>query len=66
MENSTAYELLKALKLSLKIMSVIAVAELVIIGYMGYLLYDSQFDYTSEETQNVENTIVESSSIIQY
>ena len=66
MENSIAYEMLKTLKLCVKILSIIVCIELVIIAYMGHLLYESQYEYSADETQQVENAIVEESSIVQY
>lgn len=64
--NSLAYEMLKALKLTVKIMAAVIIIELGIIAYMGFLLYDSQFEYSTEEVQQVDNTSVENSSITQY
>jgi len=66
MESSWAYETLKMVKVALIIISSIAVIELVIIGIMGYMLYDGQFEYTTEQVQEVENTSVDNSSITQY
>ena len=66
MENSLSYEMLKALKVTVKIMAAVIIIELGIIAYMGFLLYDSQFEYSTEEVQQVGNTTVENSSITQY
>lgn len=65
-KNSLAYDMLKTLKAVIIFLSVIVVAELIVIGVLGYLLYDSQFDYSTTETQDVSNTDVNNSSIIQY
>ena len=64
-DKSIAYEMLKTLKITIKVMSVIVIIELVIICFMGYLLYDSQFDYSNEQLQNIDNTILENSSVSQ-
>jgi len=65
-KNSLAYDMLKALKAVIIFLSIIIVFELIVIGVLGYLLYDSQFDYSTTETQDVSNTDVNNSSIIQY
>lgn len=65
-ENSLAWEMLHTLKIVITIVSIIAIIELLVIAYMGYLIYDSQFDYSTTETQDVSNTDVNNSSIIQY
>ena len=69
MENenhSWAWEVLKTLKVMIAIISVIAIVELGIIGYIGYLLYDSQFEYSTEQTQDVDNTTLENSKMVKY
>lgn len=65
-KNSLAYDMLKALKAVIIFLSIIIVVELIVIGVLSYLLYDSQFDYSTTETQDVSNTDVNNSSIIQY
>lgn len=65
-KNSFAYDMLKALKAVIIFLSIIIVVELIVIGVLGYLLYDSQFDYSTTETQDVSNTDVNNSSIVQY
>lgn len=65
-KNSLAYDMLKALKAVIIFLSIIIVVELIVIGVLGYLLYDSQFDYSTTEKQDVSNTDVNNSSIVQY
>lgn len=65
-KNSLAWEMLHTLKIVITVVSIIAIIELFVIAYMGYLIYDSQFDYSTTETQDVSNTDVNNSSIIQY
>lgn len=65
-KNSLAYDMLKALKAVIIFLSIIIVVELIVIGVLGCLLYDSQFDYSTTETQDVSNTDVNNSSIVQY
>lgn len=65
-EKSIAWEMLKSLKKVITIISVISVIELLIIAYMGYLIYDSQFEYETNDTiQDVTNTSLNNSSITQ-
>lgn len=63
--NSLAYEMLKALKLTVKIMAAVIIIELGIIAYMGFLLYDSQFEYYTDQVQELDNTSLENSSLVQ-
>ena len=66
-EKSIAWEMLHTLKIVFVIVLVIAIIELIIIGYMGYLLYDSRFEYETNNTiQDVSNTSLDNSSITQY
>ena len=65
-KNSLAWEMLKTLKIVIVILTAIAIIELVIIGYMGYLLYDSRFEYTTDTIQDVSETNLDNSSITQY
>lgn len=66
-KNSLAWEMLKTLKAVIGILSVIAIIELCIIARLGYLLYDSQFDYETNDTiQDVSETNLDNSSITQY
>lgn len=64
-EKSIAWEMLKSLKKVITIISVISVIELLIIAYMGYLIYDSQFDYSYDTIQDVTNTSLNNSNITQ-
>lgn len=65
-EKSVAWEMLKTFKRVITIISIIAIIELFVIAYMGYLIYDSQFDYeTSDTIQDVTNTSLNNSSITQ-
>lgn len=65
-ENSLAWEMLHTLKIVITIISIIAIIELLVIAYMGYLLYDSQFEYeTSDTIQDVTNTNLNNSNITQ-
>lgn len=65
-EHSFAWELLRALKVALAVISTIAIIELAVITYMGFLIYDGQFEYTTESTQDIDNTSLENSQITQY
>jgi hypothetical protein len=65
MENSLSYEMLKALKVTVKIMAAVIIIELGIIAYMGFLLYDSQFEYYTDQVQELDNTSLENSSLVQ-
>ena len=66
-EKSLAYELLQEIKKTNKRLFIIAIIELVIIISMaiGFLIYESQFDYvtTTEETQEVHD--IDSSEVTQ-
>lgn len=62
-EKSLAYEMLHTLKTTIKIILTISIIELVIIGFMAYLLYDSQFEYSTEQEQDLSNTLIDNSSI---
>ena len=66
MENSLAYELLQEVKRTNKRLFVIVIVELAIIVSMivGFLIYESQFQYsTTEETYTQETSNNDSSSI---
>lgn len=67
MKESLAYEILDELKNSYKRLFIIAMVEFVIIVGMiiGFLIYESQFDYTTtmQQTQNAED--VEASELTQ-
>lgn len=68
MENSLAYELLQEVKRTNKRLFIIVIVELVIIVSMivGFLIYESQFQYsTTEETYTQETSNNDSSSITQ-
>lgn len=68
MENSLAYELLQEVKRTNKRLFVIVIVELAIIVSMivGFLIYESQFQYsTTEETYTQETSNNDSSSITQ-
>lgn len=58
-ENSIAFEMLKELKSSRRCFFIIAIVEAIIIisMFIGFLAYESQFDYstTVEQTQRVED-----------
>ena len=64
-EHSFAWELLRTLKIALAVISTIAIIELVVITYYGFLIYDGQFEYTTESTQDIDNTSLENSQITQ-
>ena len=64
-EKSIAWEMLKTLKRIIIIISIIAIIELFVIAYMGYLIYDSQFDYSYDTIQDVTNTSLNNSNITQ-
>lgn len=53
--HSIAWEMLKLFKAVIIGLSIISIIELGIIGYMGYLLYDSQFEYVETNSQEVED-----------
>lgn len=55
MDHSLAWELLKFLKILVAFLTIFCVLELGVIGYMGYLLYDSRFEYTETKTQELED-----------
>ena len=65
-EHSDVWNLIQFAKMQTKIISAIAIIELIVILCMGYFIYDSQFDYSTTETQDVSNTDVNNSSIVQY
>lgn len=68
MENSLAYELLQEVKRTNKRLFVIVIVELAIIVSMivGFLIYESQFQYsTTEETYTQETSNNDSSNITQ-
>lgn len=56
-EKSLAYELLEEVKHSNKRLFVIAIVELIIIVsmFVGFLVYESQFDYSATMEQTQEN-----------
>ena len=65
-EKSTAYELLQEVKKTNKRLFILAIVELVIIVSMitGFLIYESQYDFTAEEYTQ-ETTDIDSSDITQ-
>ena len=67
MENSLAYEMLKEIKASNKRLFIIAVIEMVVIisMFVGFLIYESQFEYVSTETTSQELTTTDSNNISQ-
>lgn len=67
MENSLAYEMLKEIKASNKRLFIIAVIEMVVIisMFVGFLIYESQFEYVSTETTSQELTSTDSNNISQ-
>jgi len=68
MENSLAYELLQEVKRTNKRLFTIVIVELAIIVSMivGFLIYESQFQYsTTEETYTQETSNNDSSDITQ-
>ena len=69
MENSLAYELLQEVKRTNKRLFTIVIVELVIIisMFIGILIYESQFQYSSssEETYTQETSNNDSSDITQ-
>lgn len=68
MENSLAYELLQEVKRTNKRLFTIVIVELVIIisMFIGILIYESQFQYsTTEETYTQETSNNDSSNITQ-
>lgn len=66
-EKSIAMAMLEELKKSSKRWFITAIIELIIIVGMiiSYFVYDSQYEYSDEITQSVENTELNSSSINQ-
>lgn len=67
MENSLAYEMLKEIKTSNKRLFIIAVIEMVVIisMFVGFLIYESHFEYVSTETTSQELTTTDSNNISQ-
>lgn len=67
MENSLAYEMLKEIKASNKRLFIIAIIEMVVIisVFVGFLIYESQFEYVSTETTSQELTSTDSNNISQ-
>lgn len=67
MENSIAYDMLKEIKAANKRLFIIAVIEMVVIisMFVGFLIYESQFEYVSTETTSQELTTTESNNISQ-
>jgi hypothetical protein len=67
MENSLAYEMLKEIKSSNKRLFIIAIIEMVIIisMFVGFLIYESQFEYVSSETTSQELLSTDSNNISQ-
>ena len=65
-EKSIAYELLQEVKKTNKRLFILAIVELVIIVSMitGFLIYESQYDFTAEEYTQ-ETTDIDSSDITQ-
>lgn len=65
-KNSLAYEILKENKVLTKRLFIICIIEFFIIVGMvvGFFIYESQFDYSNENYQSMEDTN-ESSNIIQ-
>ena len=66
-ENSLAYELLQEVKKTNKRLFIICLIELVIIVSMviGFLIYESQYEYGAESYQYVEDTDMQESVINQ-
>ncbi len=67
MENSLAYELLQEVKRTNKRLFIIAIVELAIIVSMaiGFLIYESQYEYSDESYQYVDDTDMNNSTINQ-
>jgi len=65
-EKSIAYELLQEVKKTNKRLFILAIVELTIIVSMitGFLIYESQYDFTAEEYTQ-ETTEIDSSDITQ-
>lgn len=65
-EKSIAYELLQEVKRTNKRLFILAIVELTIIVSMitGFLIYESQYDFTAEEYTQ-ETTEIDSSDITQ-
>lgn len=65
-EKSIAYELLQEVKKTNKRLFILAIVELVVIVSMitGFLIYESQYDFTAEEYTQ-ETTDIDSSDITQ-
>ena len=62
-EHSLAWELVKFLKKLTICLVIFCVLELATIAYMGYMLYDSQFEYTETKTQELEEVNNSTASI---
>jgi len=67
MENSIAYDMLKEIKAANKRLFIIAIIEMVVIisMFVGFLIYESQFEYVSTETTSQELTSTDSNNISQ-
>lgn len=67
MENSLAYELLQEVKRTNKRLFVVVIVELAIIVSMaiGFLIYESQYEYSDESYQYVDDTDMNNSTINQ-
>lgn len=63
MDHSIAWEMLKLFKGALIVLSIIALVELVVIGCMGYMLYDSQFEYVESNSQDLDEVDLDNSSV---
>lgn len=66
-EKSIAYELLEEVKKTNKRLFIIAIVELVIIVSMaiGFLIYESQYEFSDESYQYVDDTDMNNSTINQ-
>lgn len=62
-ERSIAWEILNSTKRLVTFLAIFCVIELGIIGFLGYLLYDSQFEYTETKTQELEEVNNSTASI---
>lgn len=67
MENSIAYDMLKEIKAANKRLFIIAIIEMVVIisMFVGFLIYESQFEYVTSETTTQELTSTDSNKISQ-
>lgn len=67
MENSIAYDMLKEIKAANKRLFIIAIIEMVVIisMFVGFLIYESQFEYVTSETTTQELTSTDSNNISQ-